>query len=92
MSTVSVTQAHNKDVAEIREQLEAVAAKLEARYQLVPQWRDDHHLELSRQGLQCNLEFDEREVRVTIKLGLMMSAFKSKIRDEVARALRERLG
>lgn len=91
MSTISVTQTHNKSVTEVRELVDSLAHKLNERYQLKSRWSGERQVELSRSGVNGTLEFDEQEVRVDIKLGLMMSAFKSMIRDEVERAMREKL-
>lgn len=91
MSTISVTQPHNKSVTDVRELVESLAQKLDERYQLKSRWSGDRQVELTRSGVTGLLEFDDREVRVNIKLGLMMSAFKSVIRDEVERAMRDKL-
>ncbi|GAB3374205.1 polyhydroxyalkanoic acid system family protein [Spongiibacter taiwanensis] len=91
MSTISVTQSHNKSVTEVRELVDSLAKKLDERYQLKSRWSGERQVELTRAGVNGTLEFDEQEVRVDIKLGLMMSAFKSVIRDEVERAMREKL-
>ncbi len=91
MSTISLSQNHNKDVEEVRAMVRELALKLDERYQLKSHWQDQDVLELHRQGIKGRLQIDPREVRVDIKLGLMMAAFKPLIRDELERALREKL-
>lgn len=91
MSTISLSQNHNKDIEEVRTLVKELARKLDERYQLKSSWQGDDVLELHRQGIKGHLEIDHNEVRVEIKLGMMMAAFKPLIRDEIERAMRQKL-
>ncbi|WP_372860598.1 polyhydroxyalkanoic acid system family protein [Spongiibacter sp.] len=91
MSTISLSQRHSKSEADVREMLEALAKKLDERYQLKARWLSERELELKRSGIQGVLQLLEGEVKVDIRLGMVMKPFKSKIRDELSRAMAEKL-
>ncbi len=91
MASISICQGHSKSADEIRGMVEELAARLDSQYQLASQWRGDHCVEFRRSGIKGELSFDEREVRIELQLGMMVSAFKGKIRAELERSLREKL-
>ena len=91
MSHIALSQSHTKSIDELRTLIEQMAVKMEQRYQLVSHWQGEREIQLERSGVHGSIVIDEDEVQVTIRLGLLMSPFKHRIRDEVAKALREKL-
>lgn len=91
MSTIALSQRHSKDPDEVRELLVQLAEKLDQRYDLKSRWVNDSQLELKRSGVSGQLTLSGDEVKVSIKLGMLMSPFKGKIQDEIARAMAEKL-
>jgi putative polyhydroxyalkanoate system protein len=71
--------------------LDALAVKLSDRFEMKAHWRSDRELELKRSGIQGVLQLLEGEVKVDIQLGMMMKPFKSRIRDELSKAMAEKL-
>ncbi len=92
MSTISLSQRHSKSESDVREMLEGLAEKLGERYEMKHRWLSDRELELKRSGIQGVLQLLDGEVKVDIRLGMMMKPFKSKIRDELSKAMAEKLG
>ncbi|NKI17182.1 polyhydroxyalkanoic acid system protein [Spongiibacter sp. KMU-166] len=91
MSTIALSQRHSKNPDEVREMLNQLAEKLDQRYDLKSRWLSDSQLELQRSGVKGRLTLTGSEVKVEIKLGMLMSPFKSKIQDEISRAMAEKL-
>lgn len=91
MSTISLRQSHNKSPDDMRDLIRQMAAKLEERYQLKSRWLNDDEMEVQRSGIKGRIVLGATEVKVDIKLGLMMGAFKSTIEKEIARSMAEKL-
>lgn len=75
----------------MRDLIRQMAAKLEERYQLKSRWLNDDEMEVQRSGIKGRIVLGATEVKVDIKLGLMMGAFKSAIEKEIARSMTEKL-
>jgi putative polyhydroxyalkanoate system protein len=91
VSTISLRQSHNKSPGDMRDLIRQMAAKLEERYQLKSRWLNDDEMEVQRSGIKGRIVLGATEVKVDIKLGLMMGAFKSAIEKEIARSMTEKL-
>ena len=91
MSNISLRQRHNKNPEELRELIRQMAVKLEERYQLSSRWLNNDELEVARSGVKGRITLGADEVKVDIKLGLMMGAFKSTIQNEISRSMAEKL-
>lgn len=70
----------------------ALAENLRSRYDLRATWLDENTIDFQRRGIRGRLHFNDSEVNVELHLGMMVSPFKERIRGELERALRERLG
>ncbi|WP_373079345.1 polyhydroxyalkanoic acid system family protein [Zhongshania sp.] len=92
MSTISVRQSHNKTPEELRDLIRQLAIKLEDKYQLKSTWLNDDEVEVQRSGVKGRISLRPAEVKVDIKLGLMMGALKSTIQREISRSMAEKLG
>jgi putative polyhydroxyalkanoate system protein len=91
VSTISLRQSHNKSLGDMRDLIGQMAVKLEERYQLKSRWLNDDEMEVQRSGIKGRIVLGTTEVKVDIKLGLMMGAFKSTIEKEIARSMAEKL-
>jgi|TARA_R110000782_G_scaffold13179_3_gene38901 putative polyhydroxyalkanoate system protein len=91
VSNISLRQRHNKKPEELRELIRQMAIKLEERYQLSSRWLNNDELEVARSGVKGRITLGIDEVKVDIKLGLMMGAFKSTIQKEISRSMAEKL-
>lgn len=63
--------------------LDKLADKLGRQYQLVCDWKSDDCLCFRRAGADGEVNIGEREIELSVNLGLMMSAFKSTIENEI---------
>ena len=73
------------------EQIEQVAAKLSERFGLKSSWTADV-LNFSGSGVDGAIELQPGAVRVTAKLGFLLSAMKGMVEGEIQRVLKEKLG
>jgi putative polyhydroxyalkanoate system protein len=88
---ISLRQRHNKNPDELRELIKQMAATLEERYQLSSRWLNNDEVEVTRSGIKGRITLGAAEVKVDIKLGLMMAAFKSTIESEISRSMAKKL-
>lgn len=91
MSKISLSQRHNKSDEDVRDMLNGLADKLSERFDMKTRWRSDSELEVKRSGIEGVLQLLDGEVKVDIQLGMMMKPFKSRIRDELSKAMAEKL-
>lgn len=91
MSTIDVRHAHTLPDTQAREAIEQVAAKLGERFGLKSSWAADV-LNFSGSGVDGAIELQPGTVRVTAKLGFLLSAMKGMVESEIQRVLKEKLG
>nr|WP_313287941.1 polyhydroxyalkanoic acid system family protein [Stenotrophomonas pavanii] len=91
MSTIDVRHAHALPDAQARAAIEQVAGKLSERFGLKSSWTADV-LNFSGSGVDGAIELQPGAVRVTAKLGFLLSAMKGMVEGEIQRVLKEKLG
>ncbi|NIJ69038.1 polyhydroxyalkanoic acid system family protein [Xanthomonas sp. 60] len=91
MSTIDIRHAHALPDPQARTAMEEVAAKLAERFGLASQWRGDV-LDFNGSGVDGAIELQPGAVRVTAKLGFLLSSMKSMVESEIQRVLKEKLG
>ena len=91
MSSIDVRHAHSLPDAQAREAIDQVAAKLSERFGLEANWAADV-LNFRGSGVDGAIELQPGAVRVTAKLGFLLSAMKGMVETEIQRVLKEKLG
>jgi putative polyhydroxyalkanoate system protein len=86
MPRINVCKKHNKDSKQTRELAEQLAEKLQANYQLNCQWQGES-LAFNRPGLSGDLHLDPGEIRISMKIGILMTPFSKTIEAELNNAL-----
>ncbi|MGK2913876.1 MAG: polyhydroxyalkanoic acid system family protein [Porticoccaceae bacterium] len=91
MADIEIRHAHELTDAELREKMNALMGKLQARFGGECHWQGNcaHY---DRSGIDARITCGEREVRVTVKLGLMMLALRGVIESEIRGSLDKYLG
>lgn len=74
-----------------REAIEQAAQRLSEKFGIDYAWNGDT-VDFRRSGLDGRIELVPDELRVTAKLGFLLSAMKGPIETEIRRVLAERLG
>jgi putative polyhydroxyalkanoate system protein len=91
MADINIVQAHSLSPAKAREAAQKVADKMARDYQLDCEWKDNV-LSFERSGVHGALTLGEQRAEMTIRLGLLMSAFSSTIETKVAENMRKVFG
>ena len=91
MSSIDIRHPHSLPAENARQAIEDVAAKLTERFGVQSNWRGDV-LDFSGSGVDGAIELQPTAVRVTAKLGFLLSAMKGMVESEIQRVLQEKLG
>ncbi len=86
MAEFSIKRAHHSTLPDAKKMAEKIAAKLEKDYQLKSSWAGDV-LNFARSGVNGTLDVTAKELKIHVKLGFLMAAFKSPIHDAVEKNL-----
>ena len=86
MADISIKRAHHSSLAEAKKMAEKIAAKLEKDYQLKSSWVGDV-LNFTRSGVNGTLGVTAKELKIDVKLGFLMAAFKGPIGDAIEKNL-----
>jgi putative polyhydroxyalkanoate system protein len=78
VSDISIKRAHNTTIAEAKKVADKVADKLANDYQLKSTWAGDV-LNFARSGVNGSLAVTAKDIKVDVKLGFLMAAFKGPI-------------
>ncbi len=89
MPSIDIHHTHSLSPQDARQAVQEVADKLAGRFGAACHWSGDH-MEFSSSGVDGRIALGPGEVRVTARLGLLMSAFKGPIESEIRRVLDER--
>ena len=86
MSEISIKRAHHSTLSDAKKMAEKIAAKLEKDYQLKSRWAGDI-LNFTRSGVNGTLAVSSKELKIDVKLGFLMAAFKGPIQDAMEKNL-----
>ncbi len=86
MAEISIKRPHHSSQADAKKMAEKIAAKLENDYQLKSSWAGDV-LNFTRSGVNGTLGVTAKELRIDIKLGFLMAAFRGPIGDAIEKNL-----
>lgn len=90
MADIKIVRKHNLGVAQAKKIAQKTADDLAQEYDLKSAW-DGDTLRFSRTGVEGSMAVTPTEIRLEAKLGLLLSAFKSKIEQHIEHRLDELL-
>lgn len=91
MADIDIRHPHSLSMPRAREAIEQAAQRLSEKFGIDYAWNGDT-VDFRRSGLDGRIELVPDELRVTAKLGFLLSAMKGPIETEIRRVLAERLG
>ncbi len=91
MADIDIRHPHALPLAQAREAIEQAAQGLSEKFGINYAWNGDA-VDFQRSGLDGRIQLEPDELRVTAKLGFLLSAMKGPIESEIRRVLAERLG
>ena len=89
MGDIDIRHPHSLPMPQAREEVEQAAQRLSEKFGIQYQW-DGDAIDFRRPGLDGRIALETDEVRVTAKLGFLLSAMRGAIEGEVRRALEKR--
>lgn len=90
MSDIQIERDHSLSLDNVRSLTEEVGSKLKSKYGGDYQMNGDTMC-YKTSGVNAELRFDESNLCVNVKLGMLMKAFKGNIQTEVQRFLDEHI-
>ena len=91
MARLQISRSHDLDHEAIRREVEALAQKFAEDLSVSYRWQGDRLL-FERSGASGFIEVSEGDIRVEIKLGLMLTPLKPTIEAKIESYLDEALG
>ncbi|PKM29569.1 MAG: polyhydroxyalkanoic acid system protein [Gammaproteobacteria bacterium HGW-Gammaproteobacteria-11] len=91
MATVDITREHSLGKESAREKAQLLADKLAQKLDATCTWEGDD-LKFKRSGADGCISVYEDKVRVTVKLGLMLTPMAGMVKGEIEKALQKYLG
>lgn len=89
MSGIDIRHSHTLPPARARKAVEEVAIRLGEKFGLDYRWEGDT-LHFVRSGVDGRIALTPKQLRVTAKLGFLLSALQGPIEAEIRRVLEER--
>ncbi|WP_249678261.1 polyhydroxyalkanoic acid system family protein [Pseudomonas abieticivorans] len=86
MTQISVERQHSLGREAARQKAEALVDKLAREYDLQARWEGDT-VEIKRSGANGTIRIGDDNIRVDIKLGMMLSMMGGTIKGEIEKAL-----
>ncbi len=84
MSDIRIRRRHGKSLAEARASAEHMASELNEEFDLSYSW-NGNVMRFKRPGVSGDLAVDERDVALSIRLGLLLFTLKPTIEREIHR-------
>ncbi|HET7125837.1 MAG TPA: polyhydroxyalkanoic acid system family protein [Lysobacter sp.] len=91
MSDIDIRHKHSLPLPKARKAVEEIAKKLAAKFDMDYGWEGDN-LYFNRSGVEGHIHLTDTQVRVTARLGFLLSALKGTVEQEIRRVLAERFG
>ena len=88
MADIHIVRAHSMPLKKARDAANDLAAKLESKFDLQSEW-DGDTLNFQRPGVNGSLELGKSAVTIDVRLGLLLSAFKGAMEEQINAQLDE---
>ncbi len=82
MPSIDIRRRHHTDRSEARAHVDALAARMREKFGVQTHWQSDT-LHMRHMGLDGTITVDDRDVHVQARLGMLLSALKPRIEQEV---------
>ena len=89
MSDIDIRHRHSLPMPKARKAVEDIAKKLAAKFDMDYGW-DGDTLNFNRSGVDGHIHVGDKQIRVTARLGFLLSALKGTVEQEIRRVLAER--
>jgi len=86
MADIHIVRTHSMPLQQARDAASNLAGKLEQKFDLETQWQEDT-LHFQRPGVTGTLALGEGEVTIDVRLGLLLSAFRGAMEEQISEQL-----
>lgn len=90
MAKIDIERAHQLGTSAARAVVERIAADMQQRFGVTNQWQGDV-LQFSGSGVNGAISVSADNVHVTAQLGMLLSAFRGKIEQDIREKLEQQL-
>jgi putative polyhydroxyalkanoate system protein len=84
MADIEFVKPHSLTVAKAKALVQKTAAALSAEHGLSSEWHGDS-LHFHRSGVDGEMHVTDSEIRLQVRLGFLLKAFKQKLLDQIER-------
>jgi putative polyhydroxyalkanoate system protein len=91
MADIHIVRAHGMALKKARDAANDLAAKLQDKFDLTSEWEGDT-LNFQRPGVTGSLAITKSEVVIDVRLGLLLSAFKGAMEEQIGEQLDKLFG
>ena len=92
MANITINRSHNLSEQEIKTKLDLLADKMSSRFDLDCGWKNEQCMSFKRSGVDGDINLQDNNINLEIKLGMMMGAFKGVIEQEINQFLDKEIG
>ena len=89
MSSIDIRHQHSLSMPKARKAVEEIAKKLASKFDMDYGW-DGDDLHFTRSGVDGRIHLTAKQIRVTARLGFLLSALKGTVEQEIRKVLAER--
>ena len=89
MSDIDIRHHHSLPLPKARKAVEDIAKTLAAKFDMDYGW-DGDDLHFTRSGVDGRIHLTAKQIRVTARLGFLLSALKGTVEQEIRKVLAER--
>jgi putative polyhydroxyalkanoate system protein len=82
MADIHIVRKHSMPLKKAREAADGLAARLGEKFDLESEW-DGDTLNFERSGVKGSLALAKTEVTIDVRLGLLLSAFKGSMEEQI---------
>ena len=91
MADISVKKAYTMPKEELMVEVKKLITDLESKFQLSCRWESESCISFTRTGAKGKLEIADKELHLSMSLGMMLKMFKGKIESEINQFISQRV-
>ena len=91
MASIRISHSFTMPAAALKAQLDRLVLDMASKYRLDCRWTADHCLTFKRSGASGEIVISDNQLVLTMTLGLVLSAFKATIEQDIRKFMNEHI-
>lgn len=91
MANIHITHDYTMPADELKTKLDTLASEMSSRYQLQCSWSGEDCMKFKRNGASGEIKINDGHLALSMKLGLMLGAFKPMIEKDIQKFVVENI-